>query len=240
MAFAGFALATSAVQAQPIAPFLEHKATLALTLAGQGDETVKTSGAGSGTVTVNYQAAIETHKLSNKELLTLLDENHVLPPGGISGWTISIISRDGELVESYITKSGRPPINISNYLNVNAEDSLDGYSGKEVTKTSPPSYTVNESYSFKALASISTEELGDYNFVTEGLYIGNGTYKDGIDTLGAFSFSSILGVLKGSFAAPTVSGDGFDFNDDDLSDGGDSIIEGWINATSGKVINLAS
>ena len=238
MALAGLAIATSAVQAQgPIAPTLEHKATLALTLAGQGSEIDKTTGTAPGTITETFQAAIETSKLSNKELLLLLDQNHVLPPGGISGWTISIISRDGELQDAFITKKGVASINISDVLDVSAEDSLGAYSGKTVTKFSPSSSTTTESYSFKGLASISTDELDGYNFETEGLYIGNGTFANGFDTLGAFSFSSILGVLHGSEPEQDISDDGFD--NSDLDDGGDSIIEGWIKATSGKPISVS-
>ncbi len=240
MALAGFALTASAVEAQPILapPTLEHKATLALTLASQGSEKYTTNGTPPGTVTESFQAAIETRKLSNKELLLLLDTKHVLPPGGISGWTISIISSDGKLQQSFITKKGAAPINISNYLQVSAENSLDAYNGKNVTKFSPNSTTTSGSYSFKGFASISTDQLAGYNFETEGLFIGNGTFKDGLDTLGAFSFSSILGVLRGSNSGQGAAAVGFNFDDSDYSDGGDSIIEGWITATAGKSISI--
>ncbi|MEO8616644.1 MAG: hypothetical protein ABI600_15985 [Luteolibacter sp.] len=235
MALAGFAIAASAAQGQG-APTLEHKATLALTLAGQGDYSEKVSGEAPKTVTVNYKAAIETSKLSNKELLLLIDDN--IPgglPGGISGWSISIFSEDGELQAAFLTKKGALPIQIDQYLDINTEGDLHGYKGKTVTKFDPASETTTESYSFKGLASIASSELDGYNFGTQGLYIGNGTYNGDFDTLGAFSFSSILGILKGG-------GDSLEepFDNSDLSEGGDSIIEGWIKATSGKVFTPPS
>ncbi len=244
MALAGFALAASAVQANANhIPTLEHMATLALTLAGQGTETSTTKGTAPGTVTESYQASIETRKLSNKELLMLLDAKHVLPPGGISGWSISILSQDGDLQGAFLTKKGQESIEIDQYLDVSAEDSLDSYTGKTITKSTPSaSETTTESYSFKGLASIDSDAFNGYNFETQGLYIGNGTYNsvDGYATLGAFSFSSILGVLRGTQQEENVTQIGSGFNDSELKQGGDSIIEGWIKATSGKAIIFES
>lgn len=207
----------------------EHPMNVLLTFSSEGELTSSERVSGQVTTTV-YQNKILVERLGNREFLEYLVEIGVIQ--SISGWSLAFFSStegEGYEVGTYITRKGQSPINVSAYLDIATERTIEGVKGRIIENESTGFYFEVGSGVSVAIGNLYLED----ELVASGIARTAFAYR--FEENGVVdSRDELLGGVITSITGYIEDDDGL--NDDDFL----SLIEGVVRFSSGRRIVLPS
>ena len=179
LACAAFALASTNAQAQG-AVAQQHNLAISLTIKSEDSGRDKRGPVGSELI---------TQKISNKELLEFFVEEFEQMGGSVKGWSIALISYDGNIVGTALVKKDAPPIDITSYFSAQLND---------LVVNSYQSYGSTESGVDNSIAAVGLY-LGSFSYESQGAFEGKYIVVDYYEYLTGAKLTSLTGLANDGY-----------------------------------------
>ena len=187
-ACAAFAFATANVQAGRGPDAQQHSLAISLTIKSEAGRLTRMGPGGSELI---------TQKISNKELLDFFVEEFPQMGGSIKGWSIALISYNGDVVGTALVKKDATPIDITSYFSAQLND---------LVVNSYQSYGSTESGVNNSIAAVGLY-LGSFSYESQGAFEGKYIVVDGYEYLTGAKLTGLSGLANdGLFDFGIVTG----------------------------------
>ena len=168
---------------------LQHSLAISLTIKSEDNRKIQRSGPGG--------SELITQKISNKELLEFFVEEFVQMGGSIKGWSIALISYNGDIVGTALVKKDAPPIDITSYFSAQLDD---------LNVNSYQTFGSTESGVNNSIAAVGLFMNG-FSYQSQGAFEGKYIIVDGYEYLTGAKLIGLSGLANdGLFDFGIVTG----------------------------------